>query len=281
ANPYEFGFIGSSDTHIAAGTFDEETHWGKFPTDGTSPQMRSSVPPEGYTDWTDVPDATNRRVLTGAKFSASGLVGVWAEANTRDDLFNGMRNRETFGTTGPRMKVRLFAGDYEPSILNATDLLDQAYASGVPMGGNLARNETEAPSLLAWAIQDPLSAPLQRLQIVKVWAENGIAREALYDVACSDGSAPDPESHRCADNGASVDVATCATNPGTGTGELKALWQDPNYDPSQVSAYYVRVLENPTCRWSTWDAIRAGTPPNPQLPMTLQERAWSSPIWID
>ncbi len=280
-NPFEFGFIGSSDTHIAAATLSEENHWGKFPTDGASPQMRSSVPPEGYTDWADVPNATDRRVLTGAKFSASGLVGVWAEANTRDDLFNGMRNRETFGTTGPRMKVRLFAGSYDDSILEAADLLDQAYAGGVPMGGNLARAENAAPSLLAWAIQDPLSAPLQRLQVVKVWAEDGEAREAVFDVACSDGSAPDPSTHRCADNGASVDVTTCATEPGAGAGELKALWQDPTYDASQMSAYYVRVLENPTCRWSTWDAVRAGTPPNPELPLTLQERAWSSPIWID
>jgi len=280
-NPYEFGFIGSSDTHIAAATLREDTHWGKFPTDGAAPRMRSSVPPQGYNDWDDVPDATNRRVLTGAKFSASGLVGVWAEANTRDDLFNGMRNRETFGTSGPRMKVRLFAGDYEPGILDAADLLEQAYAGGVPMGSNLARTEGSGPSLLAWAVQDPLSAPLQRLQIIKVWAEDGAAREAIFDVACSDGSAPDADTHRCADNGASVDTNSCEIEPGTGTGELKALWQDPTYDPSQVSAYYVRVLENPTCRWSTWDAVRAGTPPNPELPMTLQERAWSSPIWVD
>ena len=281
ANPYEFGFIGSSDTHIAAATLREDTHWGKFPTDGANPQSRSSVPPEGYTDWADVPNATDRRILTGAKFSASGLVGVWAESNTRDDLFDGMRNRETFGTSGPRMKVRLFAGDYDASILDAADLLDQAYANGVPMGGNLVTSEGEAPSLLAWAVQDPLSAPLQRLQVIKVWAEDGAAREAVYDVACSDGSAPDPQTHRCADNGASVDISTCATEPGTGAGELKAVWQDPSYDPDQVSAYYVRVLENPTCRWSTWDAVRAGTPPNPNLPTTLQERAWSSPIWVD
>lgn len=281
ANPYEFGFIGSSDTHIAAATLREDTHWGKFPTDGASPQSRSSVPPEDYTDWADVPTASDRRVLTGAKFSASGLVGVWAESNTRDDLFDGMRNRETFGTSGPRMKVRLFAGDYDASILDATDLLEQAYANGVAMGGNLTAAESEAPSLLAWAVQDPLSAPLQRLQIIKVWAEDGTAREAVYDVACSDGSAPDPETDRCPDNGASVDIETCATDPGTGTGELKAVWQDPSYDPAQVSAYYVRVLENPTCRWSTWDAVRAGTPPNPNLPTTLQERAWSSPIWVD
>ena len=281
ANPYEFGFIGSSDTHIAAATLSEENHWGKFPTDGANPQQRSSVPPEGFSDWDDVPEATNRRILTGAKFSASGLIGVWAEANTRDDLFDAMRRRETFGTSGPRMKVRLFAGDYSSEILNSAEMLEQAYAGGVPMGGNLNWDGTEAPSLLAWAIQDPLSAPLQRLQIVKVWAEDGQARERIYDVACSDGSTPNPETRRCADNGASVNVATCETTPGSGVGELKAIWTDPEFDSDQVSAYYVRVLENPTCRWSTWDAVRAGTPPNPKLPMTLQERAWSSPIWVE
>lgn len=280
ANPYEFGFIGSSDTHIAAATLSEEKHWGKFPTDGAGPQQRSSVPPDGYSDWADVPETTNRRILTGSKFSASGLVGVWAEANTREDLFDGMRKRETFGTTGPRLKVRLFAGDYGEGILDAPDLLDQAYASGVAMGGNLTVSGEDTPTLLAWAVRDPNSAPLQRLQIVKVWAEEGVAQEAVYDVACSDGSAPDSETHRCADNGASVDTSDCSTTPGTGVGELKARWQDPTYDASQTSAYYVRVLENPTCRWSTWDAVRAGTPPNPALPLTLQERAWSSPIWI-
>lgn len=281
ANPYEFGFIGSSDTHIAAATLSEENHWGKFPTDGANPQQRSSVPPEGFSDWDDVPEATNRRILTGAKFSASGLIGVWAEANTRDDLFDAMRRRETFGTSGPRMKVRLFAGDYSSEILDSAEMLEQAYAGGVPMGGNLNWDGTGAPSLLAWAIQDPLSAPLQRLQIVKVWAEDGQARERIYDVACSDGSAPNPETRRCADNGASVNVATCETTPGSGVGELKAIWTDPDFNADQVSAYYVRVLENPTCRWSTWDAIRAGTPPNPKLPMTLQERAWSSPVWVE
>ena len=281
ANPYEFGFIGSSDTHIAAATLSEENHWGKFPTDGANPQQRSSVPPEGFSDWDDVPEATNRRILTGAKFSASGLIGVWAEANTRDDLFDAMRRRETFGTSGPRIKVRLFAGDYSSEILDSAEMLEQAYAGGVPMGGNLNWDGTGAPSLLAWAIQDPLSAPLQRLQIVKVWTEDGQARERIYDVACSDGSTPNPETRRCADNGASVNTATCETTPGSGVGELKAIWTDPDFDADQVSAYYVRVLENPTCRWSTWDAVRAGTPPNPKLPMTLQERAWSSPVWVE
>lgn len=281
ANPYAFGFIGSSDTHIAAATLKEETHWGKFPTDGAGPQQRSSVPPDGFSTWDGVPDADNRRVLTGGKFSASGLVGVWAEANTRDDLFSAMRRRETFGTTGPRMKVRLFAGDYAANIIESPDLLEQAYAQGVPMGSELEGAADASPSFVAWAIQDPSSAPLQRLQIVKVSARDGVAQEVVYDVACSGGETPDPETHRCSDNGARVDVGTCNTTPGTGVGELKALWSDPDYQPDQVSAYYVRVLENPTCRWSTWDAVRAGTPPNPNLPTTLQERAWSSPIWIN
>lgn len=281
ANPYKFGFIGSSDTHIAAATLKEETHWGKFPTDGAGPQQRSSVPPDGYTSWEDVPEATNYRILTGAKFSASGLVGVWADANTREDLFDAMRRKETFGTSGPRMKVRLFAGDYSKDILGAADLLEQAYAGGVPMGGEIEGGDEASPNFVAWAIQDPGSAPLQRLQIIKVSAQNGAAQETVYDVACSGGEAPDPETQRCPDNGASVDISSCETTPGSGVGELKALWSDPDYDPDQVSAYYVRVLENPTCRWSTWDAVRAGTPPNPALELTLQERAWSSPIWVN
>ena len=281
ANPYQFGFIGSSDTHVAAATLKEETHWGKFPTDGASSQQRSSVPPDGFTSWEEVPDATNRRVLTGAKYSASGLVGVWADANTREDLFDAMRRKETFGTSGPRMKVRLFAGDYSEDILGAADLLDQAYAQGVPMGGEIEGGDAASPHFVAWAIQDPGSAPLQRLQIIKVSAASGAAQEVVYDVACSGGEAPDPATHRCAENGASVDVSTCKTTAGSGVGELKALWSDPDYNPGQVSAYYVRVLENPTCRWSTWDAVRAGTPPNPTLDMTLQERAWSSPIWVN
>ncbi len=281
ANPYKFGFIGSSDTHIAAASLKEETHWGKFPTDGAGPQQRNSVPPEGYTSWENVPAPTNQRILTGAKFSASGLVGVWADANTREDLFDAMRRKETFGTSGPRMKVRLFAGDYSDDILGAADLLDQAYAHGVPMGSEIEGGDEASPNFVAWAIQDPGSAPLQRLQIIKVSAENGAAQETIYDVACSGGETPDPETRRCPDNGASVDISSCATMPGSGVGELKALWSDPDYDPDQVSAYYVRVLENPTCRWSTWDAVRAGTPPNPALDMTLQERAWSSPIWVN
>lgn len=281
-NPYAFGLIGSSDTHVAAGNFSEEVYWGKFPQDGAGPEARQSVLPKEYAGWADVPAAESRRLLSAPKYSASGLAGVWAESNTRDSLFAAMRRRETFGTSGPRISVRLFAGDYEPDILNAPDLLDRAYAGGVPIGGNLTR-ETSAgsPAFIAWAMRDPNSAPLQRLQIVKVWEEDGKAKEAVFDVACSGTARPDPVTHRCPDNGASVDISTCKTNPGTGASDLKAHWRDPQWAPGLQAAYYVRVLENPTCRWSTWDAARAGTPPNPALPATLQERAWTSPIWVD
>jgi len=282
ANPYEYGFIGSSDTHIAAGTFVEKTHWGKFPVDGATAEARNSVPPKGAKTWEGA-EAPIGRALAASQYSSSGLAGVWASENTREALFDAMRRRETFGTSGPRMKVRFFAGnDLNAADLESAELLNKAYANGVPMGGNVEGNGLgeSGPNFLAWAVQDPLSAPLQRLQVIKVWAANGRLKEAVYDVACSGGDAVDPISHRCADNGASVDITTCETTAGTGAGELKAAWQDPEFDASQDAAYYVRVLENPTCRWSTWDAVRAGVEPNPDLPKTLQERAWSSPIWV-
>jgi hypothetical protein len=150
------------------------------------------------------------------------------------------------------------------------------------MGGDLMPPPTgaaAAPSFLLWALRDPRSAGLQRLQVVKGWVENGKGRERLYDVACSDGLTPDPATHRCGDNGADVDLATCAITEGKGAGELRAVWSDPDFDASQRAFYYLRVLENATCRWSTWDAIRAGVEPRQDLSPTIQERAWSSPIW--
>jgi hypothetical protein len=149
------------------------------------------------------------------------------------------------------------------------------------MGGELTAGGESTPNLFAWAVGDAASAPLQRLQIIKGWANNGATFEEVYDVACAGGAMPDPATARCPDNGATVDLESCAYSPSSGTTELKAVWTDPNFDASQRAFYYVRVLENPTCRWSTWDAIRNGAEPRPDTAPTLQERAWSSPIWIE
>jgi hypothetical protein len=131
-----------------------------------------------------------------------------------------------------------------------------------------------------WAAKDPNSAPLQRVQIIKGWVENGAAIEEVFDVACADGGVVDPQTQRCPDNGAEVNISDCSISAGLGATELRASWQDPEFDPDQHAFYYVRALENPSCRWSTWDAIRAGVEPRPDMPTTLQERVWSSPIWI-
>ena len=148
------------------------------------------------------------------------------------------------------------------------------------MGGELPARDNEAPTFMVQAMKDPDSANLDQLQIIKGWEKDGETYEQVYDVACSDGLTPDPNTHRCGDNGARVDISDCSITEGVGAAELKTVWQDPDYDPASRAFYYVRALENPTCRWSTWDAIRAGVELRPDLHATLQERVWSSPIWV-
>ena len=177
--------------------------------------------------------------------------------------------------------MRLFGGyGFDDTLLTQATLLEEAYTRGVSMGGELLGANGTAPTFIAWATRDPASAALQRLQIVKGWTIDGAHHEQVYDVACADGGNVNPATHRCPDNGASVDLTDCSITPGLGAGELKTVWRDPAFDPDHRAFYYVRVLENPTCRWSTWDAVRAGVAPNPNLHPTLQERAWSSPIWF-
>ena len=148
------------------------------------------------------------------------------------------------------------------------------------MGAELVAPGRRVPRFLVWASRDPRSAPLARPQVVKGWVAGGAAHERVYDVACSDGLAADPGTHRCPDNGAAVDLDDCSISDGAGDAELRTLWRDPDFDPTQRAVYYVRVLENPTCRWSTWEAVRAGVEPRPDLPAAIEERAWSSPIWV-
>ena len=274
-NPYKFGVIGSSDTHNAAWSFEEDNYWSKTGLMDIEPELRGSVPLSGS-------DPDDPEYADGASqyWGASGLAGVWAESNTRDAIFDAFRRKETFSTSGPHIKLRFFAGyDLDEQIAGADDAIAKAYAGGVPMGADLTRQADDAPRFYAWASRDPDTNNLQRLQIIKGWIEEGEARESVIDVACSDGLAVDPESQRCADNGAKVSLTDCSVTPDVGDAELSVVWQDPDFDPAQRAFYYARVLENPSCRWSTRDAIRAGVAPRPDMQATIQDRAWSSPIW--
>ncbi|MEM6703897.1 MAG: DUF3604 domain-containing protein [Acidobacteriota bacterium] len=273
-NPFRFGFVAATDSHNAGGQPEEDDYQSKVGTADGTPQARGSVPLDGTTDQY----ASN---LGFPKFGASGLAGVWAEENTRDSLYDAMRRKETFATSGPRLRVRFFAGyDFADGLAERSDMVQAAYADGVPMGADLMARDGVAPRFLLWATRDAESAPLQRLQIVKVWLDAGAGpSEQVFDVACADGLEPDPITHRCADNGAEVNLRDCSISLDKGAPELSALWSDPGFDASERALYYLRVLENPTCRWSTWDAIRSGVEPRPDLHATIQERAWSSPIW--
>ena len=289
-NPYQFGVVAASDTHVAGTSDDEKTFFSKAGLLDAFPDRRGSVPVDpiyGLIAKFLAPDTLTevegKNYTYGGGFeswSASGVTGVWAEENTRDALYDAFRRKETFATSGPRMRARFFAGtDYSDDIMAAESMIEKAYAGGVPMGSDLVTGG-QVPSFIAWASADPRGTALQRLQIVKGWEKNGETYEAVYDVACSDGLLPDPDTHRCPDNGAKVNLADCSITEGVGAIELKALWQDPDYDSDSRAFYYLRALENPTCRWSTWDALRAGVEPRPDLHTTLQERVWSSPIWV-
>ncbi len=282
-NPFKFGFIGSSDTHNAApGSVEEVNYFSKVGrVDGLAAQ-RGSVPIDGKRTWEDgqlAPDAPGTRYQT---WGASGLAAVWAEENSREAIYAALRRKETFATSGPRIRVRFFAGyDFPADLERRGDIVRQAYAHGVPMGGDLLATRGQPPKFLVWAIRDPSSGYLQRAQIVKGWVENGVAKERVFDVACSDKLALNKSAWRCPDNGATVDLKTCEPTRFKGDVELRTVWTDPTFNPRQRAFYYLRVLENPSCRWSTWDALRNGTPPNPRLAPTIMERAWSSPIWYE
>ena len=267
-NPYRFGLIGSSDTHNAAGSFREDRFWSKTGLLDASPIQRGSVP-----------DSSGSFVeVIRSYWGGSGLAGVWAESNTRDAIYDAFERKETFATTGPRMKVRFFAGREELPLLQGERDLRKSYDSGVPMGGDLSlsKNDLGGPFFTIQAMMDPLSAPLERLQIIKGWIDGGEKKEKVYDIACASGSLA--ESRRCELTSVEPEPNTCEHVDGKAL--LSAVWKDPDFDQSEETFYYVRALEVKTCRWSTWDALRANKPSNPKLPKFLQERVWSSPIWV-
>ena len=258
-NPMKFGLIGATDTHNANPGDTEEWDFRGANSFVGSPAERR----------------LNNDVRQPAINNPGGLAAVWAPENTRDALFDAMSRREVYATSGTRMTLRFFAGADLPSDLAETGDLEAAYASGVPMGGTLDASEG-APRLFVWATQDVDHAPLAKIQIVKGWLEGDKTHEKVFDVACARTNAVGD----CEAANAPVNLNTCAWASSEGVPELRVSWSDPNFDASQNAFYYARVVQIPTCRWSTYDALRLGIEPIADFTTAVNEMAWSSPIWV-
>ena len=284
-NPYKFGFIGSSDTHTAASSQEEDNFFAKIGLLDSSAALRGSIPmtdPAVLAAGQSLNEVDGKIYMDSSAITwgASGLAGVWAEENTRDSIYDAFRRKESFATSGPRMTIRFFAGyDLDTSKINDTDLVKYLYTNSETMGADLDGISNQIPSFFVWAVRDSYTAPLQRVQIIKGFVDSqGNPQEQVFDVACSDGGSPNPETYRCPDNNAKIDISNCAFSQDVGASELKTFWSDPTFEVDQRAFYYVRALENPTCRWSTWDALRNNVEPRSDMPKTIQERVWSSPI---
>lgn len=277
-NPYRFGVIGSSDSHNASSSVEEDNYHGKLPLFDGSAGIRLNqnvLLPEQY--------------QLARRWGAAGLAAVWAEENTRESIFDALRRRETFATSGPRISVRFFGGwDYSVNLIDSDQRISLAEASGVPMGGQLpppqsSRKgiaESKAPSFAVWASKDPTGANLDRIQIVKAWTEaDGGSHEKLFDVAWSDQRKVDPVTGKIPEVGNTVNVAQATYNNSIGDVQLQAVWQDPEFDPLRNAVYYVRVIEIPTPRWTTYDAVTLGI--EAPEPTSIQERAITSAIWYE
>ena len=270
-NPYKFGLIGATDSHTGLATAEEENFFGKHSGAEPGPERvfhaMAKVGDNEYPGWSMV---------------ASGYQGVWATENTREALFDAMMRKETYATTGPRMIVRFFGGwDFEAADAQNRLPANVGYLKGVPMGGDLTNAPAgEAPSFLVAALRDPLSGNLDRIQIVKGWLDDrGRRQEKIYDVVWSGDRRPDADG-RLPPVGNTVDTKAATWTNTIGSPELITVWTDPDFDPDQPAVYYARVLEIPTPRWTAYDAVRFGIEmPSSDVPMTTQERAYTSPIW--
>jgi hypothetical protein len=269
-NPYKFGLIGSTDAHTALATADDDNFWGK--TSSSEPNPGRATHPFVKTD---------KATIMGWEQTASGYAAVWASENTREALFDAMKRRETYATTGPRMVVRFFGGwDFEPDDANNRMPARVGYTKGVPMGGDLSDAAGgKSPDFLVAALKDPIGANLDRIQIIKGWVDKaGKTQEKVYDVVWSGDRKPGADGKLPA-VGNTVDIPNATYMNSIGAPELIKVWKDPDFDPALRAFYYVRVIEIPTPRWTAYDAKYFGVKMPPDVPMTTTERAYTSPIW--
>ena len=270
-NPYKFGMAGGSDSHNTGSPYRQDNFYGLHADADGSVERRFAG------------------VLIGGTMDVrlenpGGLTGVWAEENTRASLWDALYRKETFGVSGPHIKVRFFGGwGYENDLVKASDWVKQSYAGGVPMGADLPPMPTggkgTAPTFVVWAVKDPTSANLDRIQIIKGWTQNGQSFEKVFDVVWSGDRKPDKWSGKVSAIQSTVNLETATYTNDVGSVELKTVWADPEFDASLHAFYYARVLEIPTPRWTLIQAVKSGLPPPDVVPLTGQERAWSSPIW--
>ncbi|MFQ6538629.1 MULTISPECIES: DUF3604 domain-containing protein [Aphanothece] len=271
-NPFKYGFVGGTDNHngTPGNTAEDNFMAGSHGAADGSVARRRDGEVGGW--------------IKGRDLNPGALTGVWAAANTRADIWDAMKRRETFATSGTRLKVRFFAGwNYPRDLATRADMIALAYRQGVPMGADLPPAKGRAagsPTFLVWALKDPDGAHLDRIQIIKGWVDaQGNTHETIHDVAWAGQRSPDANG-RVPAIGSTVDLKRATYTNNLGAPVLAATWRDPHFDPSVRALYYVRVLEIPTPRWSTYDAVRAGLPLLEGVAATVQERAWSSPIWL-
>jgi hypothetical protein len=266
-NPYKFGIIGGSDGHIGITSVEEDNFYGKIALDSHLTERLPRERPVIFPAW---------------EMSAAGLTGVWAEENTRDGIFNALKRKEAYATTGPRIALRLFGGfDFTANDAQANDIAAVGYRKGIPMGGDLSSAPRgKVPTLLIHAAKDPVGANLDRVQVIKGWIDAADQpQERIYDVSWSGDRQPGADG-AVPEVGNTVDIATAQYTNTIGAAQLATVWSDPDFDPTLSAFYYVRVIEIPTPRHSLYDAIALGIEPSVTgQPATLQERAYSSPIW--
>ncbi len=273
-NPFKFGMIGSSDTHTSMSATREDNYFGKLPHLEPSAKRFEEVVIRSTED--------NSPVVYSWQMSASGLAAVWAQENTREAIFDAMARKEVYATSGNRLTVRVFAGwDFQTEEVERPDFAAQGYRRGVPMGGELASPPAgAAPTFMVRALRDPDGANLDRVQIIKGWlGKDGKTQERIYDVAVSDGRTIGADGRSRTPVGSTVDVDNATYTNSIGDALLMGYWKDPDFDPGERAFYYVRVIEIPTPRWTAYDAKFYGIEMPNYVTMTVQDRAYTSPIW--